>query len=42
MTIGGWVTMIGALCIVWTGAIWCYRKVLQTPQEEKVPIGFGP
>ena len=42
MTAGGWVTMILSLGLVWGAAIWCYRKVLSTPQEEKVPIGFGP
>lgn len=42
MTIGGWVTMILALTVVWGGVIWCFRKVLQTPEEEKVPVGFGP
>lgn len=42
MTAGGWVTMILSLTLVWSAAIWCYRKVLTTPQEEKVPVGFGP
>jgi hypothetical protein len=42
MSIGGWVTMILSLTVVWAGAIWCYIKVLSTPQEEKVPVGFGP
>lgn len=42
MTATGWVTMITALMVVWGGVIWCFRKVLQTPQEEKAPPGFGP
>jgi NADH:ubiquinone oxidoreductase subunit H len=42
MTVGGWVTMISSLVFVWGLAIWCFRKVLATPQEEKAPIGFGP
>lgn len=42
MTSGGWVTMIVSLVAVWGAAIWCYKKVLTTPQEEKVPVGFGP
>jgi hypothetical protein len=42
MTAGGWITMILALTIVWGGVIWCFRKVLQTPEHEKAPPGFGP
>jgi hypothetical protein len=42
MTAGGWVTMVLSLTLVWGAAILGYRKVLETPQEEKVPIGFGP
>lgn len=42
MTTGGWITMILALGIVWSCAIWCYRKVLSSPQDERVPPGFGP
>lgn len=42
MTAGGWLTMILSLCVVWGAAIWCYKTVLTTPQEEKVPVGFGP
>lgn len=34
--------MIVANAVVWLGTIWCFRKVLQTPEEEKVPAGFGP
>ena len=42
MTTMGWIFMTLSLSAVWGGAFWCYRKVLQTPQEEKVPVGFGP
>jgi hypothetical protein len=42
MTTGGWLMMIVSLGVVWSGAFWCFAKVLKTPQEEKVPIGFGP
>ena len=42
MTAAGWITMILALATVWSAVIWCYRKVLQSPQEEKAPPGFGP
>lgn len=42
MTTAGWITMLIALAVVWGGVIWCFRKVLQTPQEEKAPPGFGP
>ncbi|HET9441545.1 MAG TPA: hypothetical protein VFO52_15320 [Longimicrobiales bacterium] len=42
MTMGGWITMVLSLALVWGGCFWCFRKVLQTPQEEKAPIGFGP
>ncbi len=41
MTIGGWVTMFLSLSVVWGGTFWCYKKVLTTPQEEKVPSGYG-
>lgn len=41
MTIGGWVTMILALAVVWSAVIWCFWKVLRTPQDEKAPPGFG-
>ena len=34
--------MIVANVAVWGGVIWCFRKVLETPEEEKVPMGFGP
>lgn len=42
MTIGGWVTMIFSLVVVWGGTFWCFKKVLSSPQEEKAPPGFGP
>jgi len=42
MTLGGWITMIGSLAFVWGLTIWCFRKVLETPQEENAPPGFGP
>lgn len=42
MTIGGWVTMILSLIVVWVGTFWCFKKVLSSPQEEKAPPGFGP
>ena len=42
MTAGGWITMLVSLTMVWGGALWCFRKVLQTPQKEKAPPGFGP
>lgn len=34
--------MTVSLLAVWLGAFWCYKKVLTSPQEEKVPVGFGP
>lgn len=42
MTTGGWIMMSVSLFVVWAGAIWCYKKVLTSPQEEKAPKGFGP
>ncbi len=42
MTTLGWIFMTVSLTVVWGGVIWCFRKVLQTPEEEKVPTGFGP
>jgi hypothetical protein len=41
MTIGGWITMIVSLTVVWGGTFWCFRRVLSSPQEEKAPPGFG-
>jgi hypothetical protein len=34
--------MVLSLAFVWTGTFWCFRKVLETPKEEKAPPGFGP
>lgn len=42
MTTAGWIFMSLSLFAVWFGAFWCYKKVLSTPAEEKVPVGFGP
>lgn len=42
MTTGGWIMMSVSLTVVWGGVTWCYRKILSTPAEEKVPVGFGP
>lgn len=42
MTTGGWVMMMVSLVAVWLGSFWCYFRVLKSPQDEKVPIGFGP
>jgi hypothetical protein len=42
MKAGGWITMVLSLSFVWFLVIWCFRRVLASPQEEKVPPGFGP
>lgn len=42
MTLGGWITMILSLVLVWAGTFWCFKRVLRSPQEEKSPPGFGP
>jgi hypothetical protein len=42
MTIGGWITMLLSLAFVWGGCFWCFKRVLQSPAEEKAPPGFGP
>jgi hypothetical protein len=42
MTIAGWITMIVALGLVWSLVLWCYRRVLRSPQREQAPPGFGP
>lgn len=42
MTTAGWIMMGVSLVVVWAGTAWCYRRILSSPQEEKVPIGFGP
>lgn len=41
MTAGGWLTMVVSLAFVWGLVIWCFRRVLTSPEEEKVPGGFG-
>jgi hypothetical protein len=42
MTTLGWILMTVSLVCVWGGTFWCFKKVLQTPAEEKSPSGFGP
>ena len=42
MTTGGWITMLVSLALVWSFVIWCFRRVLTSPKEEKAPPGFGP
>jgi hypothetical protein len=42
MTTAGWIMMIVSLGIVWSLAIWCYKKVLSSPQKEEVPPSLGP
>jgi len=39
---GGWITMTVSLVFVWGLTIWCFKRVLSTPEEEKAPPGFGP
>ncbi len=34
MTIGGWITMVVSLAVVWGGAAWCFRRVLSTSAEK--------
>lgn len=41
MNLGGWVTMIASLALVWVGAFLCFKKVLESPADEKAPTGFG-
>lgn len=41
MTIGGWITMITSLTIVWVGTFWCFKRVLTGQKDEKAPPGFG-
>jgi hypothetical protein len=41
MRTSGWIMMIVALTFVWGGAIWCFRRVLASPQDEKAPTGLG-
>ena len=42
MTMGGWITMLFSLAVVWGGCLWCFKKVLQTPKVEKAPVELGP
>jgi hypothetical protein len=42
MTLGGWFAMVISLTFVVSLAIWCFKRVLASPQEEKAPTGFGP
>lgn len=42
MTTLGWIFMTVSLVTVWVGCFLCFKKVLETPQEEKAPPGFGP
>jgi cbb3-type cytochrome oxidase subunit 3 len=42
MTLGGWFTMIFSLVLVWGGTFWCFWKVMQSPQDEQAPSGYGP
>ncbi|MGE3706557.1 MAG: hypothetical protein AB7I13_14900 [Vicinamibacterales bacterium] len=42
MTLGGWITMTVSLTFVVGLLIWCFRRVLASPQEEKAPPGYGP
>jgi hypothetical protein len=41
MTSGGWITMVLSLVLVWGGCLWCFRKVLSSPSDEKSPTGYG-
>lgn len=41
LSAAGWATMIFSLVLVWGGCLWCFRRVLQSPSEEKTPIGLG-
>lgn len=41
MTIAGWITMIFSLTLVWVGTFVCFKKVLESPSEEKAPPGYG-
>jgi hypothetical protein len=42
MTTLGWIFMTVSLLLVWGGTLWCFAKVIKSPQDEKVPPGFGP
>lgn len=41
MTTLGWIFMSLSLTMVWGGVFWCFRKVLETPADEKAPTGLG-
>ena len=41
LSTAGWIIMLVSLALVWGGTFWCFRKVLASPQEEKVPPGYG-
>lgn len=41
MTTGGWLMMGISLAIVWVGVIWCYKLILSSDKDEKVPTGYG-
>lgn len=41
MTVAGWFTMAVSLTCVWGLVIWCYRRILRSPGDEKVPPGLG-
>ena len=41
LSAAGWATMIFSLVLVWVGTLVCFKKVLESPSEEKVPTGFG-
>lgn len=36
MTLGGWITMIGSLTLVWGTALWSYARVLGRRAERRV------
>ncbi len=42
MTTLGWIFMTFSLTLVWVGTFLCFKKVLETPADEKAPPGFGP
>jgi len=35
MTTGGWAIMLISLAGVWGLALWCYRRVLTTPADDR-------
>lgn len=34
MTLGGWITMVGSLALVWGAALWSYARVLRRRQPS--------